>query len=249
MERTVPCVSSHSPEFLKRDRYSLIVPTQPIDTGLLLRRFGLDEYIRHPARRLVGCRAGTPIRGLLLSAKSTTASEEDGHLVVEDLLLCLGVDSGHAMSGYSRIALVNNLDEFSVRQKATRCRDRVLANLKILLAMKKHHGAEVGHQVIVAKGSLGVKGRDDAVCGQDLEVFGPLKHVTELSPLRTNAKVVKHYVAFGEIEFGALGLGFQTSLYGFQMLVATGRRITLEHCQNLCKIVFKNYAIQSNTFP
>lgn len=98
--------------------------------------------------------------------------------------------------------------------------------------MQKHHGAEVGYQRVVAKGRLGVEGRDNAVRGQNLEVFGTLKNVTKVSPLRANAEVVEQYIAFGEVELGACGLGLQSSLDGIQVLIATGRRITLELCQN-----------------
>lgn len=152
----------------------LVIATQPVDASLLLERVLLDDNVRRAPRWLVRRGAGAAVGGLLLPAKPTAATEEDGRLVVKDVLARLGVGRRDAVLDDGRVALVYDLNELGLGNQAARGRHRVLADFEVLFAVQQHHGAEVGHERVEGERGLGVKGWDDAVGREDLEVFGSL---------------------------------------------------------------------------
>jgi hypothetical protein len=85
--------------------------------------------------------------------------------------------------------------------------------------MEEHHGREVGHEVVHVEGHLGVKGWDDAVGGNDLEVVGALEDVLELVAFGADAEVVEDDITFGVGEFGGFGGSGFGFFDGFEILV------------------------------
>lgn len=149
----------------------VVVTAESVDGSLLLGRLLLDDDIRGAVGHLVdggGCAA---VSTALLAAEAATAPEEDGHLVVEELLARLGVDGGDAVLDNGGGALVDDLEQLGLGDEAAAGRDGVLLDLEVLLAVQQHHGVEVGDDVIEAVGGLGVKGRDDAEGRENLEVL------------------------------------------------------------------------------
>lgn len=130
--------------------------------------------VRSTGRRLVGGSGGTTILGLLVAVEATGATEEDGHLVVEDVLTGLGVLGGDAGADNGGVALVDDVEEFGARHETTARGNGELADFEVLLAVEEHHGIKVGDDGVVAEGGLGGEGRDDTVGWENLEVLSAL---------------------------------------------------------------------------
>lgn len=90
--------------------YVLVIATQAVDGSLLLIRRGLDNNIRLSRGRRVSRRGSTPILPSLGTSEAARATEEDGHLVVEDLLARLGHSRRDAVLEDGRAALVDHLE-------------------------------------------------------------------------------------------------------------------------------------------
>lgn len=58
-----------------------------------------------------------------------------------------------------------------------------------MLAMKEHHGAEVGYKIAHAKWCNSVESRNNTERGQDLEVFVIFENKREVGTLSTNTKI------------------------------------------------------------
>lgn len=152
----------------------LVITAQSVNGGLVIRSGLLDDDVGVTGGRLVGGSGSAAILASAGTAKATATTEEDGRLVVEDLLASLSVDSGDATLGDGGLALVDNLEETPPRDEVRARGDRELSDLEILLTVKKHHGREVGHDGAEIKRHLGVEGRNHTECGNDLEVIGTL---------------------------------------------------------------------------
>lgn len=176
-----------------------------------------------------------------MSTEPATSAKEHCHLVVEKVLTGLGIRSGHTVLDNGSIALVHHLNEFGFGDEPARGWDRVLADLKVLLAVQQHHGVEVGHERVKAEGCLGVEGRDHAETGQNLEVLGSLagdvdvrtqsqeyqsqvendlQDVAQVRPLRADTEIVKHHITFSVLEFGTVALFLQSVLNCVEVLVS-----------------------------
>ena len=178
-------------------------------------------------RRLVGGSGGTTVLGLLVAVKATGATEEDDHLVVEDVLAGLGVLGGDAGADNGRVALVDDVEELGAGDETSGRGDGELADLEVLLAVEEHHGVEVGDEGVVAEGGLGGEGGDDTVGWEDLEVLGTLEDVLELVGLGTNTQVVEDGVTVLVLELGLGTLLVKSLLDGIEVLVACGSGFTL----------------------
>lgn len=122
----------------------------------------------------VGSSGGAAVGGLLLAVKAAGAAEEDGHLVVKDLLARLGNGGGDARLDDRGLALVDDLEEAALGDEVGARGDGELADLEVLLAVEKGHGVEVGDNLVVGEANVGGHGGDDAVGGEELEVLGTL---------------------------------------------------------------------------
>lgn len=152
----------------------LVIAAQSVDGRLVLASGLLDDDVGVTAWGLVGGSGSAAILASLGTAKATASAEEDGHLVVKEILTGIGIDRGDAVLGNGSGALVDNLQEAASRDEARACGDGELSNLEVLLAVEKHHGRKVGHNGVVIKRHLSVEGRNDAKGGNDLEVVGTL---------------------------------------------------------------------------
>lgn len=72
------------------------------------------------------------------------------------------------------VALVHDLQQLGLGDDLAGSGDRELANLEVLLAVEKHHGAEVWNEGIVREGGFDIKLGDDTVGGKDLKVLSAL---------------------------------------------------------------------------
>lgn len=197
----------------------VVITAQPVKRGLLLGSLLLDNKVGSPSGGLVGRRRGAAVLWLLLSIESTASAKEDGHLVVEDFFARLSVGGGDTLLNDGGVALIHNLEELALRDELSGSRDGILLDLQVLLTVEKHHGREVGDEVVKGIRELGVEGGDDTKSRNDLEVLGTLENVVKLVALGADAEVVKHNVALGVCELGALALGLERLLLGFKVLV------------------------------
>ena len=146
-----------------------------------------------PRGRGVRRSRSAPVLALSGTSETTAAAEDDSHLVVEDILATLRASRGGDLD-HGCAALVDDLEEPGPREQLGGRGEGPLADLQELLAVEEHHGGEVGDDGIVVEGHLGVEGRDDAECRQDLEVLGALKDVLELGALGTETQVVQDHI-------------------------------------------------------
>lgn len=204
------------------DVQRVVVAAQAVQGSLVGLDVLLIDVVGATAGGLVGGGGGTAVSGLLLAVEAAGAADEDGHLVVEDLLVGLGVDGGDARLDDGGVALVDNLDEARAREEAARGGHGRLLDLEVLLAVQQHHGVEVGHDGVVAKGRLGGEGGDDTKGRQHLEVVGALEDVVELGSLGAYAQVVEDGVAVLVLELGRRALFTEGGLDGVQVLVGFG---------------------------
>lgn len=210
------------------DVEGVVVTGQPVDGGLLLSGLLLDNDIRGASGGLVGSSSGATVSRLLLPTETTAPSEEDGHLVVKDLLASLSVGGGDSLPDNSGVALVNNLDELTLGDELAGGGDWVLLDLEVLLAVEEHHGVEVGNEVIKRVGELGIEWGNDAEGGDGLEVLSTLKYVAEIGALGTDTKVVKHDVALGVVELSSLALSLEGFLLGLEVLVIAAGALKID---------------------
>lgn len=197
----------------------VVVTAQAVDGGLVQRHGLLGNVVGSASRGLVGSRGSAAVTTLLLAVEATGAAEEDGHLVVENVLTGLGVLGGDTSADNGGVALVNNLEQLAARDQSAASRDGVLADLEVLLAVEKHHGVEVGHDSVVAERHLRREGRDNAEGGKKLEVLGTLKDVVELLGLGTDTDVVEDRVTLLKLELGRIALLVERLADGSQVLV------------------------------
>lgn len=108
---------------------------------------------------------------LLLAAEATTAPDECRGLIVEKGLASLLVDRARTSLYDSSVAFINYLNELGVRDEGARCRNGVLQNFQILLAMEKHHGVEIWDNIIHAVWSLSTEEGNDPKRWENLEVL------------------------------------------------------------------------------
>jgi hypothetical protein len=149
----------------------LVVTAETVDSSLVFSRLLLGNSIGSTTRWLVSSSAGATVGGLPLAAKATASTEEDCHFVVEDRLAVCSVHGGHTALENSSVTLVNDLNEVGLRDESAGGGNRVFLDLKVLLAVEKHHRRKVGDQFIDVVRGLGVERRDDTECGNDLKVI------------------------------------------------------------------------------
>lgn len=203
------------------------VAVEAVERGLVFRGLLLDNRIGLALRRLVGRNGGlgAASSGLGRSAKAATATDEDGRLVVEEILAGLRVLGGIAGDDEGGVALVHDVDELGVGQSLGCGGNGELADLHVLLAMQQHHRGEVGDNLVHVPGVGGVEPRDHTVCGQSLEVLVVLIHQGKISALSAETEVVEDDIPILVVKGRAIGGGLLGLLDGLQDLV-TALRVT-----------------------
>ena len=218
------------------DVEGVVVAAETVDGSLLLGGLNLDDGVGRASGGLVGGGGGATVGGLLLAAEAAAAAEEDGHLVVEELLAGLGVVGGDALLDDGGVALVDGLEELALGDETARGGDGVLADLEVLLTVEKHHGGEVGDNIVEGEGHLGVEGRDDTEGGDDLEILVALEDVLDVGALGADAEVVEADVTLVELVLGALTFDAGELLDGSKVLVLGGARLIARQNKSLTVI-------------
>lgn len=198
--------STHGGE-LGVDVKRVVVTAQTVDGCLLLGGLLLDDSVGCALGDGVSGGGGTAVAGLGVAAEAAGPAEEDGHLVVEDVLSGGLVNGGGCRLDDGSGAFVDDFDELGVRHEGGGGGDGVLADLKVLLAVEEHHGVEVGDDGGDVVRGLGGEGGDDAECWEGLEVLRALEDVGKLGAEGADAEVVERDVALLVGEFGAGCLG------------------------------------------
>ena len=149
----------------------VIVAAQAIQHGLFLCRFLLDHHVWRARRRFIGSRARAPVEGFVLASEPATAAEEDGALVVEERFAGCFVDGGDARLDDGGAALVDDFEEFGVRDERAGGGDGVGEDLEVLLTVKEHHGGEIRDEVGNLVGGFRGEEGDHTECWEGLEVL------------------------------------------------------------------------------
>lgn len=139
------------------------VAVKTVEGSLVLGGLLLDDGVGLALGRLV-CGDGTlgaGGSGLGRATEATAATDEDGGLVVEEVLACGGVLGCVTGNDESSGALVDNVDELGVGLGAGIGGDGELADLHVLLTVEKHHGGEVLDDVAHVPGGGGVEPRNN----------------------------------------------------------------------------------------
>lgn len=90
--------------------------------------------------------------------------------MVEDLVAGGFVDGGGADGDDGCGTFIYDVDEFRVADEGAFGGNGVVFDLEELFAVEEHHGGEVGDEVGVAEGGLGVERGNDAEGGEGAEV-------------------------------------------------------------------------------
>jgi hypothetical protein len=165
------------------------VAREAVDGGLLLRRLLLNDDVGGALWGLMGLGRRTTLATLLLAAEVAGAADEDGALVVENLLASVRVLGDGTIDDKTSSTLVNNLDKLGDSDKLGLGGNGEFADLKELLTVKQHARVEVGHNLVEREGRLGVEGGNHTESGDDLEVLVAFVDKGEIGTLGTNAEV------------------------------------------------------------
>ena len=175
---------------LRVDVERVQVTGETVDSSLLLSSLLLDNNVWVTLGRRVYLGGGTTVCALLLSTEVARAPDEDGALIVKDVLTGLCVLSDGAIHNKSSSALIHDFDELGDGDELRFRGNGELADLKELLAVQEHAGVEVGHDVGEVEGSFGVKWWDDTKSGDDLKVVGAFVDEREIGALGTDSEVL-----------------------------------------------------------
>ncbi len=205
------------------------VAVETVEGGLVLRGLLLDDDVGLALRRLVGGDGtlGAGGSGLGRATEATAATDEDGRLIVEEVLACgsvLGCVTGNDESGG---ALVDHVDELGVGLSAGIGGDGELADLHVLFTVEKHHWGEVLDDVAHVPGGGGVEPRDNTECGEGLEVVVVLVDEGKVGALGAQAQVVEDNIALSVVERGSVGSSLLSLLDGGQNVVTTAAVATV----------------------
>ena len=175
------------------DVQRVAVTVQAVQGSLVLRGFLLNDGIGLALGSLVrvGGRLGARGNGLGRATEATTATDEDGRLIVEDVLARLSVLGGVAGNNKGSVALVNDINELGVGQGVGSSGDGPLPDFHVLLTVQQHHGREVLHNVFHVVRSGSVEPRDHSKAGKSLEVLVVLVDQRKVSTPGTQAQVVQ----------------------------------------------------------
>lgn len=174
---------------LRVDVEGVEVAGETVDSGLLFCCALLDNGVWGALGRGVDLGCCTTVAALLRATKVAGTTDEDRALVVEDFLTSLCILGHAAVYDKTSSALVNNLDQLWYSDEVGFGGNGELADLEVLLSVKKHARVEVGDDLIEGEGRLGVERRNDTKGRDDLEVLVALVDEWEISALRANSKV------------------------------------------------------------
>lgn len=171
------------------DVQGVTIAREPVERGLLFRCLLIDDGVGSALGRFVHCGCGAAIAALCGAAEAAGSADEDGALVVEDVLAGVGVLGGCARDDDAGCAFVDDFDEAWVRDELGFGGDGVFADFEVLLTMEEHHGREVGEDISEGEGRCGVKGGYHAKSREDVEVVVVLKDEGKIGPFGTKTKI------------------------------------------------------------
>lgn len=149
----------------------LVVSAETVEGSMVLRDGIFRDKVGCPRRRLVGSCSGAAVGGCLLTVKASRSADKGGHLVVKHIFTSACIDSRQANLDHCCVALVEDLEKLASCDQVRRRGHRVLSNLEVLLAVKQHHGVEVGDDLVESECVVGGHEWANTVGRQNLEVL------------------------------------------------------------------------------